>query len=286
MQARVFDHWVTHQRNKFFQSSQPKARSDTFPPQPSTLSSNDVYNIDETVQEPAGGAARFVHAIRTAVLNYPGPSIVLFSGDAFSPAPLTNITDGAEMPPVLNACNIDVACLGNHEFDRGLPVLRARISETDFPWIISNVTDRSTGLPVAGVKDVHVLLCGGLRFGFIGLASSDWLETLSEVDPDELVCVDYVAAADQCSALLRDEHRCDYIIALTHMRQPDDERLAREAKDVDLILGGHDHVFFLKLVNGRYILKSGTDFKVRILYGTFSICPLRRGDPDIPCDCV
>lgn len=45
------------------------------------------------------------------------------------------------------------------------------------------------------------------------------------------------------SALLRSKE-CELIIALTHMRAPNDERLAREAEDIDIILGGHDHEYF------------------------------------------
>ena len=33
----------------------------------------------------------------------------------------------------------------------------------------------------------------------------------------------------------------DYVIALTHMRMPNDIRLAENVDSIDLILGGHDH---------------------------------------------
>lgn len=36
---------------------------------------------------------------------------------------------------------------------------------------------------------------------------------------------------------------CDYVIALTHMRTPNDIRLAENVDEIDLILGGHDHVY-------------------------------------------
>lgn len=36
---------------------------------------------------------------------------------------------------------------------------------------------------------------------------------------------------------------CDYVIALTHMRTKNDKKLAESATEVDLILGGHDHVY-------------------------------------------
>jgi 2',3'-cyclic-nucleotide 2'-phosphodiesterase (5'-nucleotidase family) len=33
------------------------------------------------------------------------------------------------------------------------------------------------------------------------------------------------------------------VIALTHMRTPNDIRLAESVPEIDLILGGHDHVY-------------------------------------------
>lgn len=45
------------------------------------------------------------------------------------------------------------------------------------------------------------------------------------------------------------------------MRTPNDIKLAENCDDIDIILGGHDHVFEIKQVNGKYIIKSGTDFR-------------------------
>lgn len=41
----------------------------------------------------------------------------------------------------------------------------------------------------------------------------------------------------------------DYVIALTHMRTPNDCRLAANVDEIDLILGGHDHVYEVKKVS-------------------------------------
>lgn len=41
---------------------------------------------------------------------------------------------------------------------------------------------------------------------------------------------------------LKDIEGCKFVIALTHMRMPNDIRLAKEVEEIDLILGGHDHV--------------------------------------------
>ena len=38
------------------------------------------------------------------------------------------------------------------------------------------------------------------------------------------------------------------MVALTHMRGPNDRRLAEKATGIDLILGGHDHDYFTEKV--------------------------------------
>lgn len=45
------------------------------------------------------------------------------------------------------------------------------------------------------------------------------------------------------------------------MRFPNDSRLAANVDEIDLILGGHDHVFDVRKVNDKFIIKSGTDFR-------------------------
>ena len=41
----------------------------------------------------------------------------MFSGDLFSPSPLSILYKGEQMIEPINACEIDVSCVGNHEFD-------------------------------------------------------------------------------------------------------------------------------------------------------------------------
>lgn len=65
------------------------------------------------------------------------------------------------------------------------------------------------------------------------------------------------------AAKLRAEEGCDFVIALTHFREPNDERLAAEAPEIDIVLGGHDHHYAKKQVQptGTWYVKSGADFK-------------------------
>ena len=75
----------------------------------------------------------------------------------------------------------------------------------------------------------------------IGLVEKEWLDTLASVNPNEVIYNDFVEVANNLSRKLKDEDNCDIVIALTHMRNPNDIRLAENAPRIDLILGGHDH---------------------------------------------
>ncbi len=59
---------------------------------------------------------------------------------------------------------------------------------------------------------------------------------------------DYVDAGQSLAKELRSKG-CQFIVALTHMRTPNDVRLANEVAEIDLILGGHDHVYEKKQVS-------------------------------------
>ncbi|XP_071038162.1 trifunctional nucleotide phosphoesterase protein YfkN isoform X2 [Parasteatoda tepidariorum] len=132
---------------------------------------------------------------------------------------------------------------------------------TSFPWLISNVVDNGTNSPLADGKVTCVLERKGIKFGIIGLVEEEWLATLATIDPGDVTYIDFVTEGKKLAKQLRDKAGVDYVIALTHMRTPNDCRLAENVDEIDIILGGHDHVYEIKKVNGKYIIKSGTDFR-------------------------
>ncbi|CAH1714900.1 unnamed protein product [Chironomus riparius] len=219
---------------------------------------NDVYNIDQQVKSGAiGGAARFTTAIHS--FDHLNP-LVLFSGDAFNPSMLSTFTQGEQMIPVLNKVGTACAVFGNHDFDHGLDVLSKWVEQTNFPWLMSNVIDNETGRPLGNGKISHILNHEGLKVGLMGLVEKEWLDTLPNIDPNEVTYIDYVKAGNQLADDLLKEG-CDIIIALTHMRTPNDLNLAQHCQKLDLILGGHDHVYEIVKVNHLNVIKSGTDFR-------------------------
>jgi len=218
---------------------------------------NDVYNVESREVEPVGGAARFVTAVKGMQDLNP---LILFSGDIFAPSIMSTFTKGEQMVPVLNKIGTHCAVYGNHDFDFGLETLADLVEKTEFPWLMSNVIDNETGRPLADGKVHHTIEWEGRKIGLIGLVEKEWLDTLATINPEEVDYTDYVEAASMLATELK-KKGCEYVIALTHMRTPNDIRLAENVPEVDLILGGHDHVYEKKKVNGTYILKSGTDFR-------------------------
>ncbi|GFY40213.1 hypothetical protein TNIN_453771 [Trichonephila inaurata madagascariensis] len=224
----------------------------------SILHFNDVYNVEEQQQEPVAGATRFCAALKS--FNHLDP-LVLFSGDILAPSIMSTFTKGEQMIPVLEACGVHCACYGNHDFDFGVDNLMDFARRTSFPWLISNVLDNGTSAPLADGKVTCVMNRNGIKFGIIGLVEEEWLATLATIDPEDVTYIDFVTEGRKLAKQLKDKVGVDYVIALTHMRTPNDCRLAENVDEIDLILGGHDHVYEIKKVNGKYIIKSGTDFR-------------------------
>ena len=167
------------------------------------------------------------------------------------------------MIPVLNLLKTKVGCVGNHDLDFGVENLQQCMKESDFPWILANILDKDTKAPLAGAAPTAVVTHAGVRVGLVGLAEQEWIATLTTVTEDQLDYEDFVTCGRRLAKKLRDHDGCEVVIALTHMREPNDERLAREAPEFDAVLGGHDHHYVAKTVepHGTPVLKSGTEFR-------------------------
>mmetsp|Transcript_35962 Transcript_35962/g.26712 ORF Transcript_35962/g.26712 Transcript_35962/m.26712 type:complete len:95 (+) Transcript_35962:413-697(+) len=93
----------------------------------------------------------------------------------------------------------------------------------------------------------------------MGLAEREWEDQLELEVSKEVGYWDQVEFARKGEKWLR-EQGCDLVIVLSHMRLQREQILAKEVPEIDMILGGHDHVFHVEVVNGVLLLKSGTDF--------------------------
>ncbi|KAI1631304.1 flagellar associated protein [Biscogniauxia mediterranea] len=237
------------------------------PPDLRILHYNDVYHVDSSSSEPVGGAARFmtlVNHYRDGDQFKDQPELLtFFSGDAFNPSLESSITKGDHMVPLLNNIGTDAAALGNHDLDFGVRKFRHLSSKCKFPWLIANVLDPALGdsVPIGNCKKTHMITSSnGIKIGLIGLGEREWLATINSLPPDII----YKSASETAKELvpqLRAEG-AEIIIAITHMREPNDNKLAEQTDGIiDIILGGHDHYYNHSLIKGTHVLRSGTDFK-------------------------
>ena len=162
--------------------------------------------------------------------------------------------------------NVDVSCLGNHELDHGLEQAVELMKETSCPWIMTNLIEKDTGNPIANCKPYHVLEKNGFKFGFLGFADASWTDCMCpEIEVDKMKYIDFNESLKEWSKKLREEHKCDFVIAINHVRLPDDELMAEKNNTdcVDMIFGGHDHCYarILNPDTNVFIQKSGTDFE-------------------------
>ncbi|KAF2138069.1 uncharacterized protein K452DRAFT_301442 [Aplosporella prunicola CBS 121167] len=237
------------------------------PPSVRLLHYNDVYHIEAASAEPVGGLARFqtlCNFYRSDERFKSQPDLItLFSGDAFNPSLESSVTKGSHMVPALNGIGTDVACVGNHDLDFGILQYRYLTGQCNFPWLLANVLDLDLGENESlgnAQKTVILTTSNGIKIGVIGLAEREWLDTINSLPPN-LVYKSASATAKELIPGLK-EQGCELIVALTHQREPNDNKLA-ECTDglIDIILGGHDHYYGHSLINGTHILRSGTDFK-------------------------
>ncbi|WP_371496378.1 5'-nucleotidase C-terminal domain-containing protein [Kitasatospora sp. NBC_00374] len=78
------------------------------------------------------------------------------------------------MAAAMNAIGYDAAALGNHEFNYGIPVLRAYEKQLDFPLLGANAQDAKSerpAFPPYVIKELHLGHGRSLRVGILGLTN-------------------------------------------------------------------------------------------------------------------
>lgn len=240
------------------------------------LQINDTYKIEGLEAGRVGGMAR-VRTLRRALEGEGRPVVVLHAGDLLFPSVASRYFKGQAMVDALNRLDGSeafderlIVTLGNHEFDdRDPAVLLARVAESRFLWLSSNVRVRfpEGGEPaplsrrLENARDTVVLDLGGIRVGIFSLTNDD--------QPRDWLAIDYVdrAARQRAVRAAIDRLRAagaEVLVALTHQELREDERLAAEFPEIHRILGGHEHAWLERRVGDTWITKADADAKSAI----------------------
>ncbi|HEY0430810.1 MAG TPA: bifunctional UDP-sugar hydrolase/5'-nucleotidase [Pyrinomonadaceae bacterium] len=218
------------------------------------LQVNDVYQFAPVDQGARGGLAR-VLTLKKEIEKQSPNTLFLLSGDTISPSVESITYKGAQMIDAWNAADLDYSTFGNHEFDFGPDVLRQRMTESKFKWIVANVIDKKTGKPFGDAPAYEIREFDGVKIGIFGLTLEETMTT-SRPGPD-------VAFLDPCETaqkIVAELHAqgVKTVVALTHLSMSEDKEVARCA-DVDVIIGGHEHSLLESSAGGAPIFKMTAD---------------------------
>ena len=217
------------------------------------LQINDVYSTVPV--NGVGGLARV--ATLKKQLTQPGhTTLLMLAGDFLASSVASTVFKGEQMIEALNAAGLDIATLGNHEFDFGPELLITRMAQAKFQWVVSNVVDRQTGQPVGGAAPFIVRTAGPLKIGVLGLCIRS-----EGILPATLARFDIGNPNDAVARYLPELKALgvDVIIVLSHLRFQEDRELADRFPEIDVIVGGHEHYPMTAIWGRTLVSKAGME---------------------------
>jgi 5'-nucleotidase / UDP-sugar diphosphatase len=205
------------------------------------LQLNDIYEITPVSGGKSGGLAR-VATLRQQLLSQNPHTFTFLAGDLLSPSALGTAKingeylAGEQIVAVMNAVGLDYATFGNHEFDLKKEQFYKRLAESQFTWFSGNVFDEN-GQSFPNVPESVIFSVTGkegktINIGLVGV-------TIPSNPVDYVTYLDPLLTAKSQVEEIKDQ--TDIIIALTHLALRDDQYIAENIPEVDLILGGHEH---------------------------------------------
>jgi 5'-nucleotidase len=153
--------------------------------------------------------------------------------------PFTEGTNGQGNVQLLNEAGYDAVTIGNNEgITMSKEALTCLYTEASFDVILSNLFEEDGGRPDWALPYTIYVTAKGTRLGVIG-ATAEYKAIYSrlgwQVTPPR-------ENLKNIAELLVDE--TDLIVCLSHMGIHEDEKLAAECPEIDVIFGAHTHHLF------------------------------------------
>jgi 2',3'-cyclic-nucleotide 2'-phosphodiesterase (5'-nucleotidase family) len=236
------------------------------------LQINDVYEIAPIQNGQYGGMAR-VETVHQELLAKDKNTMLILAGDFLNPSLIGTMKQngkkisGQQMVDVMNTMKVDLAAFGNHEFDVKEHELEARLNESTFPWISSNV--------------FHVVQNDTLSFtqelnGKEEKVRGSFIKEISDKDGTTIkigiisTCIDsnpknFVYYADAKESIVEEYNRIkdsvDVVIGMTHVTIAEDREIAKLLPELPLIMGGHEHTHIYEEIGNVPIRKADANAK-------------------------
>ena len=241
-----------------------------------------------TPRVPAGGAEYLATHLRQAGSENRN-ALVVSAGDLIGGSPLLSALFHDE--PTIEAMNkigLDLASVGNHEFDEGRQeLLRMQrggchpvdgcqdgtgFRGADFRYLSANVVDEQSGrtlFPPYAIRKFR-----GIKVGFIGMPLEGTPNIVSPSGVAGLDFLDEAETANRYARILRNRHGVKAIVVLLHeggfqslpggisdcngVTGPIVDIVNRTTQDVDLFISGHTHAAYNCVIDGRPVTSASS----------------------------
>lgn len=224
------------------------------------LHSNDMHGDFLAEAQGAGGnligglslLSGYINQVRKEEKNV----IYTISGDMVQGSVIDSEFKGVSTIEIMNYLAPDVATLGNHELDYGLPHLLFLEKMANFPIVNANLYVKKYNKRL--MQPFLIKNIDGYSIMFIGIITAAVMQSL-KLDSQIGTFIGLEDAASEvgriCDAYKHDD--IDLTILLTHIGFESDKELAALLKPewgVDMILGGHSHTLLEQPVTVNNIL--------------------------------
>jgi len=224
----------------------------------------DPFGPDDGRNANKGGVARRASLIENLRNDNPN-TLLLDAGDIFQGTPYFNYYGGELEFKIMSMLKYDAATIGNHDFDNGIDGLYAQLPHAKFNFVSANYNFSNTIMDTH-VKPYKTFNKKGIKIGVFGLGIKLDGLVIKRLYK-ETIYFDPIETAQEMTRILKEDEKCDLIICLSHLgyyygdqsTKISDLLLAKQTKNIDLIIGGHTHTFLpkptvVKNVEGKNML--------------------------------
>ena len=238
----------------------------------------------------AGGTEYLATHLKNAIAENPN-SIVVAAGDLIGASPLVSgLFHDEPAIEALNAMNLAVASVGNHEFDEGFrEILRMKrggchprdgcqdgdgFAGAAFQYLSANVIRRGTRAPLFPATAIRSV--AGVKIGFIGETTKATSQIVPAAVTRDLTFLDEASTANAYATRLK-RQGVDAIVLLIHEggRQhaagkdadpngcadfsgPIESIVKRLTTDIQVVISGHSHEFYNCRIGEHLVTSAGS----------------------------
>ena len=193
--------------------------------------------------------------------------LLVDNGDAIQGDVIGTLSKGEYITEIMNYVGIDVAGLGNHEFDYGMDQVKKIVNEVaEFPYVCCNLIDLKTGKPLFDAY--KILEAKGKKIAFVGVdtpetfvkstptyfqdAEGNYIYSFCEGKEGATLYAAVQKAVDDAKA-----EGADYVIVVGHLGVEAESAPYRSTdvianvSGIDAFIDGHSHTEFSETVKDK-----------------------------------